>query len=323
MTKSTRRTVLAGLASTAAAVALGAPSFAEGARAAASFQIVGRTPVPKEQVIVPPLIGPEDLKKLIEIGAPQIVDIRRESALMWNYSYNAGHIPGAVNFPYINFRNLWADPLETPSEAAFTDLIQRAGLTMDRPVVLVHSSGAKGNFGFVTFAYWTLKSAGFTNMSILNGGIAAWKRSGGEMTQVPAEIIPSQQLAEINDSWLATHEDVDAVLAGTSNAQLLDARPLHQIMDEAPLEGSFTLNAEDLVAGADGQAGDDLSIFLKIKQAGLDWEFDEVITYCNNGALATVDWFMANEIAGIPNVKVYGHSLKARRKAEAARARNG
>ena len=190
------------------------------------------------------------------------------------------------------------------------------GLTKDAPVVLVHSSAAKGNFGFVTFAYWTLKTAGFTNMSILNGGIAEWKSAGGEMSKLPVEIIRSNTKTVMNDTWLATHKDVEAVLDGTSTAQLLDARPLHQIMKEASLEGSFTLNAEDLVAGENGQAGDDFSIFLKVKQAGLNWDYDEVITYCNSGALATVDWFMANEIAGISNVKVYGHSLKALKKAE-------
>lgn len=318
-----KRAMLAGITAFGAVSVAGASGWADTGRGAAKFEIIGQTPVPKEQVIVPPLLGAEDLKKLIDIGAPQIVDIRKQSALMRNYSYNAGHIPGAVNVPYAKFRDLWADPLMVPSDAQFTELVQSMGLTKDRPVVLVHSSGAKGNFGFVTFAYWTLKTAGFTNMSILNGGIKAWRAADGALSKTPTKIQRSDQVVTVDDTWLATHQDVDAVLDGTSNAQLLDARPLHQIMDEGSLEGSFVLNAEELIAGEDGQAADDLSIFLKIKQAGLDWEYDEVITYCNNGALATVDWFMANEIAGIPNVKVYGHSLKARRKAEAARAANG
>lgn len=318
-----KRAMVAGLGAFFASTVMAAPVFAETVRTAATFEVVGQTPVPKKQVIVPPLLGPADLQKLIEIGDPQIVDIRNAKAVMWNYSYKAGHIPGAVNFPYSNFRKLWSNPLLVPTDAEFTELVQSMGLTKDRPVVLVHSSAAKGNFGFATFAYWTLKSAGFTNMAILNGGIAEWKSAGGEMTQEPTEIVRSDEEVTVVDKWMATHEDVDAVLDGTSSAQLLDARPLHQIMEEGSLEGSFVLNAEELVTGANGKAADDFSIFLKVKQAGLDWEYDEVITYCNNGALATVDWFMANEIAGIPNVKVYGHSLKARKKAEAARAKNG
>lgn len=318
-----KRVMVTGLGAVVASSLFSLSVSAETVRAAATFEVIGQTKAPKKHVVVPPLLAPTDLQQLMTIGDPQIVDIRKATALMWNYSYNAGHIPGAVNVPFSKFRKLWSDPLSLPTDADFTELVQSMGLTKDRPVVLVHSSGAKGNFGFATFAYWTLKSAGFTNMAILNGGIAEWKAIGGEMTTVPTKIVRSDQIATVVDTWMATHEDVDAVLDGTSSAQLLDARPLHQIMEEASLEGSFVLNAEDLVAGENGKAADDFSIFLKIKQAGLDWEFDEVITYCNNGALATVDWFMANEIAGIPNVKVYGHSLKARKKAEAARAKNG
>ena len=322
----TRRDAVLGVATFAATGMMTSSLAAQTARRAAKFKVAGQEPEPevvKDEILVPPLLGTRDLKTLMEIGDPQIVDIRQPKAFLWNYSYAAGHIPNAVNVPFSKFRKLWNDPLSTPSEQDFTKLIQSMGLSYDRPVVLVHSSGAKGNFGFATFAYWTLKTAGFTNMAILNGGIAEWKASGGEMSKEKVKIVKSDTQAFINDEWLATHEDVDAVLDGTSTAQLLDARPLHQIMEDASLEGSFTLNAEDLVAGKNGQAADDLSIFMKIKQAGLDWEYDEVITYCNNGALATVDWFMANEIAGIPNVKVYGHSLKARRKAEKARLKNG
>lgn len=314
----TRRDAVFGLTAVSATALLPTVATGQSTRQTAG-QISDPLVAMEGEVLVPPLIGVEGLKKLIEKGTPQIVDIRSANARRWNFSYASGHIPGAINVPYSNFRKLWSDPLSTPSNAAFEELVQSMGLTKDDPVVLVHSSAARGNFGFATFAYWTLKTAGITNMSILNGGISAWKAAGGDMSKVPADITRSNTQIVINDKWLATHEDVDAVLDGTSTAQLLDARPLHQIMQNASLEGSFILNAEDLIEGKNGQAGDDFSIFLKIKQAGLNWEYDEVITYCNSGALATVDWFMANEIAGISNVKVYGHSLKARRQAEKRR----
>jgi thiosulfate/3-mercaptopyruvate sulfurtransferase len=153
-------------------------------------------------------------------------------------------------------------------------------------------------------------------MAILNGGIRGWEDSGGEMSKTATPIVVSSTRVALSDEWLATHEDVDAVLDGTSTAQLLDARPLHQIMESASLDGSFTLNANELVSGANATAVSDESIFMRIKQADLDWEFNEVITYCNNGALAAVDWFMASEIAEIPNVRIYAHSLNARQKAQ-------
>ena len=180
----------------------------------------------------------------------------------------------------------------------------------------MHSSAGKANFGSAAFVYWTLKSAGFENLTILNGGIKGWSEAGLPVSSEPTAIVRSDVTATLNDEWLATHEDVDAVLDGTSTAQLLDARPLHQIMENASLDGAFTLNAEELVTGEGATAVDDQSIFMRIKKADLDWQYTDVITYCNNGALAAVDWFMASEIAAIPNVRIYAHSLNARQRAQ-------
>ena len=218
--------------------------------------------------------------------------------------------------PYGEWRGLWNDPLSVPTDAQLTELVQSAGVPNDRPIVIVHSSAAKGNFGSAAFVYWTLKSAGFSNLAILNGGIRGWKDSAGEISETATPITRTTIEVELNDKWLATHEDIDAVLDGSSHAQLLDARPLHQIMETASLDGSFLLDANELVAGANASAVSDQSIFMRIKQADLDWEFNDVITYCNNGALAAVDWFMASEIAEIPNVRIYAHSLNARQRAQ-------
>lgn len=299
----------------ALSIALSAQITTAQERQAATFQVIAPEPV-QHDVLIPPLLGPNDLMNLLQVTEPYIIDVRNASAVRALYSYGAGHVPGSVNVPYGQWRALWNDPLSTPSDDAISALIQSAGLTHDKPVIIVHSSAAKGNFGSAAFVYWTLKSAGFQNMAILNGGIRGWEEAGGEMSQTFVPITPSSTRASLSPEWLATHEDVDAVLDGTSNAQLLDARPLHQIMENASLDGSFELNANELVAGEGATAVSDESIFMRIKQADLDWEFNDVITYCNNGALAAVDWFMASEIAEIPNVRIYAHSLNARQRAQ-------
>ena len=284
-------------------------------RGAASFEIVKPEPV-QQQVIIPPLLGPTDLKNLMTVTQPYLLDIRNERAVRARFSYAKGHIPDSVNVPYGRWRALWNDPLSVPTDAQLTELIQSSGLTHDKPIIIVHSSAAKGNFGSAAFVYWTLKSAGFTNMAILNGGIQGWSDIGGTVSKRATPIVRSDVTVKLDETWLATHKDVDAVLNGTSTAQLLDARPIKQIMKDASLDGSFTLNAEELVTGDGATAASDQSIFMRIKKADLDWEFNDVITYCNNGALAAVDWFMASEIAEIPNVRVYAHSLKSRARAE-------
>jgi len=294
---------------------LSVPALAQN-RAALSFEAVPVEPV-IPQVQVPPLVGPNDLANLMKVSEPYVLDIRNLSARRALYSYSAGHIPGAVNVPYGEWRGLWNDPLSVPTDEDLSALIQRSGLDKSGvPIVIVHSSAGKGNFGSAAFVYWTLKSAGLENLTILNGGIKGWQEAGLPISTEAVDITPTTTQVTLNDKWLATHEDVDAVLDGTSTAQLLDARPLHQIMENASLDGSFALNAEELVTGEGATAVDDNSIFMRIKKADLDWEYTEVITYCNNGALAAVDWFMASEIAEIPNVRIYAHSLNARQRAQ-------
>lgn len=300
----------------ALAVSITGPGLATAQdRQAASFTVAPVAPV--QQVSIPPLLGPHDLQNLMTVTTPYVLDIRNRSAVRALYSYTAGHIPNSVNVPYGQWRGLWNDPLSVPSDAELTEMVQSSGLDHHRPIVIVHSSAAKGNFGSAAFVYWILKSAGFENIAILNGGISGWKDAGGEVSKTPTEITRSTATASLNTKWLATHEDVDEVLAGTSDAQLLDARPLHQIMENASLDGSFTLHAAELITGENATAASDESIFMRIKKADLDWQYTDVITYCNNGALAAVDWFMASEIAEIPNVRIYAHSLNARQRAKA------
>ena len=194
-----------------------------------------------------------------------------------------------------------------------TDFIRAAGLTKDQPIVIVHGSAATSDLGAAAWAYWLLKTAGFEQLAILNGGMRSWQASGQDISTVPTPIVRSFEVATLNTSWLATHGDVDAVLAGESDAQLLDARPPQQIARKASLQGSVMMDATDLITGEAGQVGELLDIFTRVKEAELTWEFSEVITYCNDGTLAALNWFMASEIAGIPNVRVYGHSLDARK----------
>ncbi|QPH55776.1 sulfurtransferase [Pontivivens ytuae] len=260
-----------------------------------------------------PLITPTELADRLSTAPwPQVVDIREPEAELSLFSYGTGHIPTSINVPFGEWRAVWADPLDLPSDAALSALIGGAGLVPERPVVIVHSSAARRNFGSAAWAYWMLKSAGFEDIAILDGGIRAWRDQGYAMSERPGRIVPIDLDLTLDRTWLATHADVNAVLRGESEAVLLDARPLWQIARRESLPGSTLLNGITLLEHEDGRAGDEMSIFERIKNAQhVDWMSD-VITYCNNGTLAAIDWFMASEIAGIENVRIYGHALDGR-----------
>ncbi len=68
-------------------------------RSAATFEIVKPEPV-KQDVLIPPLLGPNDLKNLQTVATPYIIDVRNAQAKGKLFSYAAGHIPNSVNVPY-------------------------------------------------------------------------------------------------------------------------------------------------------------------------------------------------------------------------------
>jgi thiosulfate/3-mercaptopyruvate sulfurtransferase len=94
--------------------------------------------------------------------------------------YAEGHVPGAV------FVDLDADlaappgvggrhPLPEPS--AFAAAMRRAGVTFDRPVVVM--DGREGSQA--ARMWWLLRHHGHDDVRLLDGGLAAWVAAGGDV----------------------------------------------------------------------------------------------------------------------------------------------
>jgi 3-mercaptopyruvate sulfurtransferase SseA len=115
----------------------------------------------------------KNLKKAI------IIDARPESL------YVGGHIPGAVSatwtyFAKVNTRNgtrkwgvLWP-------EATMAKRIGALGINNKKPVVVYCDGGGWGQSGYVAMV---MRASGVKNVKILDGGILAWKHSGGKMSR--------------------------------------------------------------------------------------------------------------------------------------------
>jgi thiosulfate/3-mercaptopyruvate sulfurtransferase len=94
--------------------------------------------------------------------------------------YAEGHVPGAV------FVDLDADlaappgaggrhPL--PDPARFAAAMRRAGVTLDRPVVVM--DGREGSQA--ARMWWLLRHHGHDDVRLLDGGLAAWTAAGGDV----------------------------------------------------------------------------------------------------------------------------------------------
>ena len=168
-----------------------------------------------------PLIKPDALAEALDgADAPVVLDIRGQRA------YERGHIPGARNAPYGLFRGPADNPGKLVTEDHLTQVLSGLGLETDTPVVVVHQGRNQTDFGSAARVYWTLKSSGFSDLAVLNGGMSGWQEVKRATATGPMpEIAPSGIEVSFSDRWLATRKDVQAIVEGREQATLVDARP--------------------------------------------------------------------------------------------------
>jgi thiosulfate/3-mercaptopyruvate sulfurtransferase len=228
----------------------------------------------------------------------------------------AGHIPDAVAAPYDLFRGPAENPGKLPDEATLTSLLRSLGISEDHAVVIVHQGVDETDFGAAARVYWTLKSSGVVALSILNGGMNAWTAAGYETSRAPVTPTPSQIEVTFSHEWLATTQDVTAIVEGRATATLLDARseafwagdaahPAALRPGTLPQSRYFThsnwfdagpaiidANAARALAARQGFTAD-----------------DRLVSFCNTGHWAATNWFALSELAGIKGVKLYPESM--------------
>ncbi|MBE0454689.1 MAG: sulfurtransferase [Roseovarius sp.] len=259
-----------------------------------------------------PLVDVGGLRAAIEAEAPVVLDIRARSA------FERGHIPGALNAPYGVFRGPAENPGQLVTEAHLTEVLRGLGIATDTPVVVVHQGADQTDFGAAARVYWTLKSSGVSTLAILNGGMNAWTRAGGALETGPArQVVPSDITVRFSREWLATREDVQAIVQGRDTAQLIDARP------EAFWKGETKHTAaarpgtlpHSRYFTHDRWFGQSEPALIKpdlVRQLAAENGFgpgDRLVSFCNTGHWAATNWFALSELAGIEGVRMYPESI--------------
>ncbi len=259
-----------------------------------------------------PLIDPEGLGAAQENDPPIVLDIRSGA------DYETGHIPGSRPAPYGLFRNSPDNPGALVPEDRLTEVLRGLGITADRPVVIVHQGSDQTDFGAAARVYWTLKSSGVSDLAILNGGMNGWQKAGRTIEKgKSAAITPSTITARYNSTWLATREDVKAIIDGNDSAELIDARP------EAFWKGETKHGAAERPGTLpqsryfthDRWFGGDEPALIKpdlIRQLAAENGFeqgDRLVSFCNTGHWAATNWFALSEVAGIEGVRLYPESM--------------
>ena len=188
------------------------------------------------------------------------------------------------------------------------------GLTTDKPTVITYQGKNETDFGAAARVYWTLKSAGIKHLAILNGGMNAWTKDASRpVSATPATPQPSKIAVTFSNKWLATRNNVLAVVKGEDNDRLIDARPeaFYRGKKQHPCCTPRYLAGSDYFAHSkwfDGGFIIDESAARPASSNGSKKE-DPLVSFCNTGHWAATNWFALSELGGIEAVKLYPESM--------------
>ncbi len=258
-----------------------------------------------------PLVSPAQLNALLKDGAVRIVDVREAGA------YALQHLPGAVSAPYFTrWRGPASNPGLVPPLADLTALVQSLGLTPDTRTVLVYTGVDSTDFATAARVYWTLKSLGMRELSILNGGLNAWRAAGLPVSNQAAVAPPSTWRPQFNPQWLATRDEVKQLI-GQPGTVLIDSRPAPFFQGRIAQDAARARGTLPGAINLDSDLYFELGSAVLLDKADLQNEADiagnqpgqQVVAFCNAGHWSATDWFVRSEILGEKNVKLYPGSV--------------
>jgi thiosulfate/3-mercaptopyruvate sulfurtransferase len=252
-----------------------------------------------------PLVAVDHLRERMDGDRPPLlIDLRAAE------QFAGGSIRGAVHL------DLWGLSLIDTSEAplrAFMWMIGHLfalrGVSPARSVVVFEDdSGIRA-----ARAFWFLEYLGHPDVSVLDGGIEAWRTAGLPLSSEPAVPDPSTWTPTVDPSRLATwRQTLDAL--GRPDVCLLDTRSEDEYLGRrirarrgGAIPGAVHLEwRQNLDADGRFKSRDELREMYADRGITPD---REVVTYCQGGYRAAHS-YLALRILGFPRVRNYTGSWK-------------
>lgn len=231
-------------------------------------------------------------------------------------AYAAAHIPSSVHSDYdkagwrVTRNNV---PFMVPTVPELEKLIGDLGIDEDNHVVVVPAGVNVLDFGSAARAYWTLKYVGVKNVSILDGGIAAWRQAGLPVESGIKAPSPKIFTATVDKSVLAEAGDVETI-ESIGGVTLVDARPGSFFFgkEKAPasqayghIPGALNLDSAEFYDSKTNRLKPkaELATIANAVPAG------PAVSYCNTGHWAATDWFVLHELLGRKESRLYAGSM--------------
>ena len=227
-------------------------------------------------------------------------------------SFTQGHIPGA---DFLDLQGEFSDqgtPLRfmLPTPASLEAAFGRRGLGAGTEVVLY----SVGTSMWATRFWWMLKSLGFDEAAVLDGGFDKWKAEGRPIEQGAAKgYAPTTFTAQPRTGYFSDRHAVAAALGSPTTTIVNALGPqFHKGLEPSRygrpgrIPGSVNVPAASLVR-ADKTFVPLAEAAAKFAAQGIGTE-KNVVCYCGGGISATVDLFLLYQL-GHDKLTLYDGSM--------------
>lgn len=250
----------------------------------------------------------------------RVLDIRNALDGHSRTDYLRGHIPCAVYTDYLKGGWRAKDKHNVPGQLApvakLEKLIGGLGIDNNTHVIIVHAGKNALDMGSATRTYWTFKVLGHDNVSILNGGLAAYaKDPKNKLEKGSNKPEPVVFTAHLRPDMVVDKEQVKQAM--DRGVMLVDNRPHDQYiginrhgkaMRNGTIPGAVNL-PESWLTQNNGGAFRDVASLRKLYALAKVPTSGEEITFCNTGHWASLGWFASHELLGNDKVKLYDGSM--------------
>ena len=234
-------------------------------------------------------------------------------AVPGRHTFEAAHIPGT---DFLDLQGEFSVPgielhFMMPSTAQLEAAFGRHGVGADRRVVLYSIGSAM----WATRFWWMLRSLGFENVSVLDGGLDKWKAEGRAIETGPAKgYQPATFVAKPQAGYFADkHETLkasterDTVVVNALNPQLHKGLEPSRYGRPGHIPGSVNVSAATLYDPATKAFVPLAEAEAKFAAQGVTKD-KHVVAYCGGGISATIDLFLLHRL-GYDKLSLYDGSM--------------
>ncbi|GAB3477626.1 sulfurtransferase [Marinomonas epiphytica] len=226
-----------------------------------------------------------------DLSAYKIIDVRDPA------SYQEGHIKGAVNFPAtLTFDDQTTSGRITPPNE-MQPLIQQSGIDINDAIAIYDD----GSFFDAARLFWSLEVYGFRKVKLLNSSYSEWQSLGLPISTKPTIPTPSNYVAAIDNSRLAT-KFATQIASRSSSQTVIDARTeaAYQGLTSTAQRFGHIPQAQHIPATHNISSKNDV---YKLKNlAELEETYQgiskqqKVIIYCAIGRVSSTNYFALREL---------------------------